>query len=170
MFIVLELITSGELLDYVASLGGLPENITRLCFQEIVDAISYIHSLGICHRDLKVDNIMVDSLCCMKLVDFGFSQIVNKYSDEYLRTWRGTEIYMAPEMKLHLPYKGTAIDIFTLGVILFTMISGHIPFREATTNDIRYKLIIDKKVPSFWLYHQKNKPPGFYSESIKSLI
>ena len=170
MFIALELITGGELLDYVASFGGLPENIARLCFQEIVDAINYIHSLGVCHRDLKVDNIMVDSSYCMKLVDFGFSQIVDKYSDTYLRTWRGTEIYMAPEIKLHLPYKGTAVDIFTLGVILFTLISGHIPFREATKNDVRYNLIIEKKSPAFWLYHMKNKPLGFYSDNIKSLI
>ena len=73
-------------------------------------------------------------------------------------------------MRLRLPYKGAAIDVFTLGIVLFALISGHIPFREATKNDSSFNLIIEKKNATFWMIHQKNKPIGFYSENLKSLI
>ena len=126
--------------------------------------------MGLCHRDLKVDNIMVDESFRMKIVDFGFSTIIKKNNDLKLTTPLGTETYMAPEIILRQPYKGTEVDVFAMGVVLFTLLSGHIPFHSAKKSDKRYSLIMNGDTISFWKMHSKGKIPNFYSKSFMSII
>ena len=87
--------------------------------------IEYLHSLGIVHRDLKLENLLVDQDMNIKFVDFGFA--TNKNIDS-LTEFRGTQSYMAPEIRKGEIYDGRSTDIFSMGVILFTLVIGYFPF------------------------------------------
>ena len=94
-------------------------------FKKIVDAVSYIHSLGIVHRDLKVENITINKQNEVKLVDFGFAV---KHNGKKLKDILGTPNYMGPEISLRKDYNGEANDVWALGVIFYFMITGKYPF------------------------------------------
>lgn len=118
--------------------NGMGERKSRFILHQLIDAIEYMHEQGIVHRDLKPENIMVDEGMNVKLLDFGFS---TNRSINHLTSYRGTLTYMAPEIKTGKVYKGTEIDIFSLGVCLFAMVRGLFPFAEARRNDYWYNLI-----------------------------
>ena len=105
----------------------------------MLDVIEYLHNKRIVHRDLKLENILIDDRLNMKLVDFGFACYRNI---DKLKSRRGTMAYMAPEIKEGKQYRGTEIDLFSVGVILFVIVQGGFPFDRAGKEDEFYKLIL----------------------------
>ena len=90
--------------------------------------MEYLHSNDVIHRDIKLENILVDAEGNLKISDFGFAEFENV---DKLQTKKGTKSYMAPEIRLGEVYNGKQIDIFSLGVVLFLMVAGHFPFDKA---------------------------------------
>ncbi|XP_020708987.2 serine/threonine-protein kinase Chk2 [Athalia rosae] len=131
VYIVLELMEGGELFDRIQKYHGLPENIAKLIFYQVVLAVHYLHERGIAHRDLKPENILLASQAQMTLVkvsDFGLSKLVD--TQTMMRTFCGTPMYVAPEVLL-THGKGcytNQVDVWSLGVILYCCLSGLVPF------------------------------------------
>ena len=135
----------------------------------MLQALQYIHSNGVAHRDLKPENILLDSSFNIKIADFGLAgPIEGKDGSGYLRSKKGTDAYMAPEIIFNEPYQGNVVDLFALGIILFIMYSGHAPFKNAL--DKLYVWIGNKREDLFWKHHSQNKAIGFYSDSFMALI
>mmetsp|Transcript_67699 Transcript_67699/g.151611 ORF Transcript_67699/g.151611 Transcript_67699/m.151611 type:complete len:473 (-) Transcript_67699:127-1545(-) len=125
---IMEFAAGGELRGYVERNKALSEEESRHFFKQIVRAVHYVHSKKIVHRDLKLENILLDSQNRCKIVDFGLSDYVS--SKERTVTDAGTEAYLAPEV-----YNGNSgdsdpykIDVWSLGVILYALSHGRLPF------------------------------------------
>ena len=91
-----------------------------------------MNTKNVVHRDIKLENILLDNQMNLKLADFGFA--TNKNINK-LTTFRGTQSYMAPEIRESKEYDGRQTDIFSLGVVLFTIVVGYFPFSKAEMND-----------------------------------
>uniref|UniRef100_A0A0E0E3P9 non-specific serine/threonine protein kinase n=1 Tax=Oryza meridionalis TaxID=40149 RepID=A0A0E0E3P9_9ORYZ len=129
IYIILELITGGELFDKIARQGKLRENEARKYFQQLIDAIDYCHSKGVYHRDLKPENLLLDSHGNLKVSDFGLSTLAQK-GVGLLHTTCGTPNYVAPEVLSNNGYDGSAADVWSCGVILYVLMAGYLPFEE----------------------------------------
>ena len=127
IYVVLERCDGGDLNDLVMDEGGLPENRARHYFQHIMGAIKYIHNLGIAHRDIKLENILVTSQDFAKLTDFRLCKQASSESP-MMRTTCGTLVYSAPEIIKEEPYNGMIADIWSAGVVLYAMVSNHFPW------------------------------------------
>lgn len=133
----------------------------------------YCHRQGVTHRDLKPDNLLLDDQCKLKIADFGFAApIEGRDGSGFLRTYLGTQNYMAPEFHLQQPYKGHSVDIFAAGIILFIMVTVHPPFDVAHPSDLIYKYLAANRADKFWEKHSINKQNGdaFISPQLKQLI
>ena len=115
----------------------------------MLQAMHYVHHQGIAHRDLKPENILLDKEFNIKIADFGFAVNLNVNGTGYNKTQLGTPGYQAPEI-FTSSYKGNEVDLFALGIILFTMYSGHPPFIEATQTDNWYGSLMKNKPDLFW--------------------
>lgn len=163
-FFALEYASGGCLYDFVAQTGQFSASVTMHYFAQLVSAMSAWFKLGFCHRDLKPDNLLLDADFNLKVADFGFSCLLNKYGDSKLKTFVGTQGYMAPEMMArNQKYDGTKIDLFTCGLILFQMRTGKIPFQQATMKDFMYRLL-NTSPEKYWhrvgKYVPKSDPLG----------
>jgi 5'-AMP-activated protein kinase catalytic alpha subunit len=126
IYIVTEYAASGELFSLIVNSKKLSEREAAILFKQIVLGMEYIHSLGFVHRDLKPENILLDHQNEIKIADFG---LCNSYShNELLKTSCGSPCYASPEMISGKPYKAESVDIWSLGVVLYTMLSGCLPF------------------------------------------
>ena len=150
VYIASELCDNGNLYDWVANTGAFSEEIARYYFHQLISGLEYLHTQGMSHRDLKLENIMLDDQFKLKIGDFGFASV--KACND---TRKGTHGYMAPEIEIGVKYNGGYADIFSAGVILFTMVSQHLPFTFASFNDIYFKLLSHNQVDFFWKKHQK---------------
>ncbi|MCQ2819545.1 MAG: serine/threonine-protein kinase [archaeon] len=128
---------------------GLEDEYARPIFKNILLAVKVCHDNGFCHRDIKIENIMVNDDYMIKLSDFGYASKINSKAGK-LNTYCGTKIYMAPEIVMEKPYDGKKADVFSLGVTLFSLLFGVAPFDEASTNDKRYLRFINKKLEGYW--------------------
>ncbi|XP_041375700.1 SNF-related serine/threonine-protein kinase-like isoform X4 [Gigantopelta aegis] len=149
LYLILELGDGGDLYDYIMKHdGGLKEPAARTYFRQIVEAISYCHKLHVVHRDLKPENVVFfEKLGLVKLTDFGFS---NMFNPGYkLETSCGSLAYSAPEILLGDSYDAPAVDVWSLGVILYMLVCGTPPFQEANDSET-LTMIMDCKyqVPS----------------------
>lgn len=166
-YLALELVSGGELFDFIAETGRFTEEVARYFFHQIIDALEYMHTQGVSHRDIKPENMMLDSDYGLKLADFGFSstQALNE-------TKRGTDGYMAPEIYKGVEYSGQCVDLFATGIILFIMVAQHPPFNAASSKDPHYKLLSTNRHDVFWKIHTKRKQGGinFFSEELRDLI
>ncbi|CAI8607736.1 unnamed protein product [Vicia faba] len=129
IYIVLELVSGGELFDKIATNGRLKEDEARSYFQQLINAVDYCHSRGVYHRDLKPENLMLDTNGVLKVSDFGLSTY-SQQEGELLRTACGTPNYVAPEVINDRGYVGSTSDIWSCGVILFVLMAGYLPFDE----------------------------------------
>ena len=170
-YIAQELISGGELFDYVANSGAFSESVCKYYFKQMLHGLNYIHSQGFAHRDLKPENILLDSQYNVKLVDFGFvKDLAGADNSGFMHSRVGTPGYMAPEILSRKAYQGQQVDLFALGVILFILYTGHPPFMSADENDKYYRMLMINRADQFWLYHSQDRADGFFSEEFKDLI
>lgn len=147
-YIILEYAQRGDLSKYIVFCEkGLREKHAKLLFSKILKGVKAMHEKGICHRDLKTQNILLDEKYNPKICDFGFAT----YISDKLKDCLGTKRYAAPEIfEKNKCYNGVKIDIFSLGVILFNIVTGLYSFNEAKYNDPLYKFIKENKYNQFW--------------------
>ena len=131
IYLIMEYCAKGDLLNYISHHGQLTENQARIIFREILQAVDYLHRIPLAHRDLKLENILLDENMKVKLADFGFIKPVS--NDTLMKTKCGTPIYAAPELISQADYDGRAADMWSLGVILYVLLVGKIPWE--TTNE-----------------------------------
>lgn len=135
VYICMEFVAGGLLFDLCQTMGAMGEDTGRFLIGQLLSALEYMHSKGVVHRDLKLENILFDDQFNLKLADFGFACYKNI---DALTSYRGTMTYMAPEIKESKTYKGTQVDLFSLGVILFIIVQGIFPFKEARKEEYFY--------------------------------
>ncbi|CAD8053988.1 unnamed protein product [Paramecium primaurelia] len=139
IFLVMEMISGGELFDYIVQKTKLEEVEACKLFQELIAGIEYLHKLRVVHRDLKPENLLLDNHKNLKIVDFGLS---NTYkSEELLKTACGSPCYAAPEMIEGQKYQGVKVDLWSSGVILFACLCGYLPFEDQNTSALYKKIL-----------------------------
>lgn len=137
-FIVMEMAGHGDLLEYIKLRGALEENKSKSMFGQFVDAIDHLHGLNIVHRDLKCENLLLDVKNNIKVSDFGFARELS--NNELSKTFCGSAAYAAPEILLGIAYEGYSYDIWSMGVILYIMVCGSMPYDDSNIKKmIRYQ-------------------------------
>nr|XP_039267547.1 testis-specific serine/threonine-protein kinase 1-like [Styela clava] len=165
VYIVMEAARNGDMLRYVQRRGALPEEEIKKYFWQLVQAIKYCHSMNICHRDLKCENLLLDKENKLLLTDFGFSKsmIFNAGNVVLSSTFCGSAAYAAPEIIRGHPYDPRMHDIWSMGVILYIMACGHMPFDDSNV----------RKMLKVQLKNQIRFPPrvaDILSDELKHLI
>jgi MAP/microtubule affinity-regulating kinase len=117
----------------------LEEAEARRVFRQIVQALAYCHSSAVTHRDIKLENVMMDEQNNVKLIDFGFS--TNMPAGSKSKTFCGTPSYMAPEIVARREYYGPPVDVWAIGVLLYAITAGTFPFKGASDKDLYRKII-----------------------------
>lgn len=139
LYIVTEYATKGEMFAYIDKCGKLSEADARRFFWQIISATEYCHNRRVVHRDLKTENLLLDDNLNVKIADFGFSNYTNE--NELLKTWCGSPPYAAPEIFEGKEYEGPAIDIWSLGVVLYVLVSAALPFDGETVHEVRDRVL-----------------------------
>eukprot|EP00817_Percolomonadidae_sp_ATCC50343_P006995 CAMPEP_0117434446 /NCGR_PEP_ID=MMETSP0758-20121206/13688_1 /TAXON_ID=63605 /ORGANISM="Percolomonas cosmopolitus, Strain AE-1 (ATCC 50343)" /LENGTH=334 /DNA_ID=CAMNT_0005225879 /DNA_START=169 /DNA_END=1170 /DNA_ORIENTATION=+ len=157
----MELVTGGELFEKIVAEEKFEEAKSRRYFQQLVNAISHCHAQGIAHRDLKPENLLLGADDKIKITDFGLSTLAKGRhgKKQILKTTCGTPNYVAPEVLREQGYEGFKADIWSIGVILFVMIAGYLPFDDADVETLF------KKIESGKLVY-----PPFMSKEAKDLL
>ncbi|CUS20637.1 LAQU0S01e11188g1_1 [Lachancea quebecensis] len=129
LFLVLEYVDGGELFDYLVSRGRLSEKEAIHYFRQIIEGTAYCHSFNICHRDLKPENLLLDKKNKrIKIADFGMAAL--QTSNKLLETSCGSPHYASPEIVMGKTYNGGPSDVWSCGIILFALLTGHLPFND----------------------------------------
>ncbi|XP_072110545.1 testis-specific serine/threonine-protein kinase 5-like [Mobula birostris] len=156
LYLVLELASKGDLLEHInhradrSRVLGLCEAEAQQTFQQLVGAVSHCHTKHIAHRDLKCENILLDERGCIKLSDFGLASKCSRNS--LMNTFCGSLPYTAPEILQGLRYRGDHADIWSMGIILYAMVTGKLPFNELQP----CKLL--EEIKGGVLYHDRLSP------------
>ncbi|PVF97966.1 Pkinase-domain-containing protein [Serendipita vermifera] len=149
IWLVTELCSGGELFDYLAEKTRFDEFEARALFGQICLAVAYCHDQGVVHRDLKLENVLLDDHCNVKLSDFGFTREYDRGS--LLETYCGTAGYASPEMISGQKYLGQEADIWSLGVILYALLTGTMPFDDDDEEAIKRKVLAGEYEDPEWL-------------------
>ncbi|KXJ91342.1 hypothetical protein Micbo1qcDRAFT_163034 [Microdochium bolleyi] len=145
VWLVLEYCPGDELYNYLLKHGPLPVEKVQKTFTQLVGAVSFVHQQQCVHRDLKLENILLDKHENVKLVDFGFTREYEGKSN-YLQTFCGTICYSAPEMLKGEKYAGEKVDVWSLGVILYALLCGELPFDDDDDNVTRQKILTEDPI------------------------
>ena len=157
IFIVMEYCEGKDLMDYILTKTRLSELESLKFFQQLINALFYLHSQNISHRDVKIDNMLLDRNKDLKLVDFGLS---TKYTDDTLLDQPcGTVVYAAPEVLDGNEYHGMLADVWSSGIVLFGMVSGYLPFCDQD-DEVNKKHVLEGKIDL----------PEFFSPMLKDLL
>ncbi|XP_059730044.1 maternal embryonic leucine zipper kinase isoform X2 [Haemorhous mexicanus] len=151
IFMVLEYCPGGELFDYIISKDHLSEEEARIFFRQIVSAIAYVHSQGYAHRDLKPENLLIDEEHNLKLIDFGLCAKPKGGLDYHLNTCCGSPAYAAPELIQGKAYIGSEADIWSMGVLLYALLCGFLPFDDDNVMAVYRKIMRGKYSIPKWL-------------------
>ncbi|XP_027734920.1 maternal embryonic leucine zipper kinase isoform X2 [Empidonax traillii] len=151
IFMVLEYCPGGELFDYIISKDRLSEEEARVFFRQIVSAIAYVHSRGYAHRDLKPENLLIDEEHNLKLIDFGLCAKPKGGLDYHLNTSCGSPAYAAPELIQGKAYIGSEADIWSMGVLLYALLCGFLPFDDDNVMAVYRKILRGKYSIPKWL-------------------
>ena len=148
MYIITEFAANGEIFDWLVSNKKMPENQAAKTFSQILNAVNYCHIKNVVHRDLKAENLLLDHDGNIKIADFGFSNYYTPGGP--LSTWCGSPPYAAPELFEGKQYDGPRADIWSLGVILYVLVSGSLPFDGQTLQDLRSRVVsCQYRIPFF---------------------
>jgi serine/threonine protein kinase len=157
-YIVMEYCAGGDLLNFVRNKGRCCELEAREIFRQLVEGVASVHEGLVLHRDLKLENILIDTrLQTVKLCDFGISRMIELGA--VIREQCGTPAYLAPEVLYEEGYSGFASDVWSLGVILYAMCVGRMPYKGKSLEDL--KAVVRTTPLSF---------PEFLSASLKDLL
>ncbi|MCJ1474679.1 hypothetical protein MMC13_003339 [Lambiella insularis] len=140
VWLVLEYCPGDELYNYLLRHGKLPTNQVQKIFTQLVGAVSYVHNYSCVHRDLKLENILLDKNENVKLCDFGFTREYDGKTS-HLQTFCGTVCYSAPEMLKGEKYQGEKVDVWSLGVILYALLTGELPFDDDDEMVTKHKIL-----------------------------
>ncbi|KAI9373303.1 serine/threonine protein kinase [Aspergillus egyptiacus] len=146
VWLVLEYCPGDELYNYLLRNGPLPIDKVKKIFTQLVGAVSYVHSKSCVHRDLKLENILLDKHENVKLCDFGFTREYEGKAS-YLQTFCGTVCYSAPEMLKAEKYAGEKVDVWSLGIILYALIAGELPFDDDDDQVTKARILAEE--PAF---------------------
>ncbi|PHH87943.1 hypothetical protein CDD83_8211 [Cordyceps sp. RAO-2017] len=141
IYLILEYIDQGDLFTFINSKGRLSEEVAIYFFRQMISAITYCHSFNVCHRDLKPENILITADLQIKIADFGMAAL-HQTANHQLATACGSPHYAAPELLKNRQYRGDRADIWSLGVILYAMLSATLPFDDP---DLRVMMAKTKK-------------------------
>lgn len=155
LYIVMEIADGGDVLDYINKRTRLTESVARLLFHDLLCGVEHCHTMSIVHRDLKCENLLLSSQMILKISDFGFAR---ELDGKNLETYCGSYAYAAPEVILGQPYVGEPADIWSMGVILYAMVVGRLPFKD---NDV--KTLLSEISHHITL-------PSYLTDDIKDLI
>ncbi|XP_049841096.1 serine/threonine-protein kinase SIK2-like isoform X2 [Schistocerca gregaria] len=148
IYIVSEYASQGEIFDYIARFGRMSESAARRKFWQILSAVEYCHNKRVVHRDLKAENLLLDANMNIKIADFGFSNYFTP--GETLSTWCGSPPYAAPEVFEGKRYVGPEIDIWSLGVVLYVLVCGALPFDGSSLQSLRDRVLSGRfRIPYF---------------------
>lgn len=153
-----------ELFDTLARHGRLPEETARSIFQQLVSAVAHSHKYKVIHRDLKPENILIDwsgPVPDVKVIDFGLSNVMT--DGDFLRTSCGSPCYACPEVISAKVYAGPEVDVWSIGVILYLMLAGRLPFEDENTQTLMDKICTGR-------YHMPNSIPHEAANLIKNCI
>ena len=152
-YYILEYASFGNIFDYIFwRKSGFGELDSKVIFSKIVEGVKFCHDHNICHRDLKLENILLTDDFCPKISDFGFACI----NAPNLKDKLGTSVYKPPEIRQGKRYDGKKADIFCLGSILMILVSGIRGFMKAQTFDKYYKNIFQENIKLYWKLVEPN--------------
>ena len=134
IFIVMEYVC-GDLLGFIRKRAKLSESVSKIIFKQLIEGLKYIHKKHYVHRDIKLDNILIDLTNTIKICDFGVSKHFDD-KNEIMYDHCGTPAYIAPEIFEHTGYKGPACDIWSAGVTLYYMLAGEQPFKAGSITEL----------------------------------
>mmetsp|Transcript_183330 Transcript_183330/g.581372 ORF Transcript_183330/g.581372 Transcript_183330/m.581372 type:complete len:466 (+) Transcript_183330:103-1500(+) len=157
LYLIMEYASGGELFDHIVSKGRVPEPEACRFFHQIIAGVEKIHEMRVVHRDLKPENLLLDEHQCIKIVDFGLSNLFR--DGQRLSTACGSPCYAPPEMVAGQQYVPQMCDLWSSGVILFALVCGYLPFEDQNTAAL-YKKIL---AADYTL-------PNFISDAVKDLI
>ena len=140
-----------EFFNFCVNMGAMGEDAGKFFLSQLLDTLEYVHNKNICHRDLKIDNMLIDEDLNIKLLDFGLSC---QTKTRGLKDSVGTPFYMAPELHEERAHSGTEVDVFALGVILFTIIAGNFPFDRAVKSNCFFNLLMTDQLDLFFSSHK----------------
>ncbi|XP_012567989.1 CBL-interacting serine/threonine-protein kinase 20 [Cicer arietinum] len=151
IYFAMEYVKGGELFDKVSK-GKLREDVARKYFQQLIEAVNHCHKRGVYHRDLKLENLLLDENGDLKVSDFGLSALLeSKKKDGLLHTTCGTPAYVAPEVIRKKGYDGDKADIWSCGVVLYVLLAGFLPFNEKNLMEMYKKITkADFKFPQWF--------------------
>ncbi|XP_032023373.1 serine/threonine-protein kinase SIK3 isoform X5 [Hylobates moloch] len=148
IYLVTEYASGGEIFDHLVAHGRMAEKEARRKFKQIVTAVYFCHCRNIVHRDLKAENLLLDANLNIKIADFGFSNLFTP--GQLLKTWCGSPPYAAPELFEGKEYDGPKVDIWSLGVVLYVLVCGALPFDGSTLQNLRARVLSGKfRIPFF---------------------
>eukprot|EP01132_Coremiostelium_polycephalum_P006091 gene6091-7589_t len=148
LYLIMEYAGEGEVMDFMIAHGVLTETQARSFFVQIVSAIHYCHSKRAVHRDLKPENLLLDTNRQIKIIDFGLSNVFTPGS--FLKTFCGSPTYASPELILRKEYNGPSVDIWSMGVVLFVLVTGYLPFDGDNYVELFQKILAaDYTLPNY---------------------
>ncbi|KAG5336572.1 TSSK1 kinase, partial [Acromyrmex charruanus] len=152
VFIFMRYADNGDLLDFVKSNGVVPEQQSRLWFRQMASGLHYLHSKNIAHRDLKCENILLSRKFNVKLADFGFARFCMDHEGRRVlsQTYCGSAAYAAPEVVAGTPYNPKLADVWSLGIILFIMLNGTMPF-----DDENLPKLLKDQISRNWVFRSR---------------